>query len=64
MHKTDGKLFWVAAPIPGAGARGGRGGGPRDGRQHRANQTLPVNGGERGRREEGGGNEEKEGNVQ
>lgn len=25
MHKTDGKLFSVAAPIPGAGAEGGGG---------------------------------------
>lgn len=46
MHKTDGKLFCVAAPIPGAGAGGKGGGGPRDGRQHRVNQMLPVNSGE------------------
>lgn len=29
VHKTDGKPFCVAAPIPGAGAGGGRRGGER-----------------------------------
>lgn len=44
MHKTDGKLFCVTAPIPGAGAGEGQcvgGGGPRDGRQHGVNPILP-----------------------
>lgn len=45
MHKTDGKLFWVTAPIPGAGAGEGQcvgGGGPRDGKQHGVNRILPI----------------------